>query len=186
MKSFCAQCGQEMTNKDAFCPGCGTKNATVKNNKKKIAIASSGVGFLIVVIIIVCILLSGNSAKGIALRYCNAMKEMEGKKIIATLYTKYMDQEKIDEGIEYFDKRKENTETSVISCKFEEEKELDEKEIEKLEKYYDDYYDHEIKISAAKKVTLKVKGKDNKDSEEEERSSTVTTIKVGGKWYISN
>lgn len=204
---FCGKCGAQNSDDASVCKECGaalnnapkakTDDSAAKvkplpgSNYNKIGICAA-IAAAVVVFIIFISLISGRGYKSTVNQFFDAFYSANGKKIVSLLPKKYV--KRICESgdiskKEFIKELTEELEDQMHSIKqyndidpkkaksevLEAEK-LTGSDLERIKDRYKESYD--IKVKAAKEVTVKVKLGDI--SEE----TYLTVVKIGGSWYI--
>lgn len=167
-----------------------------------------GVAALALIIVLGFLIFGGNSAKSVAEDTYEAMFDCDGDKYLDGFHDCVIDymidnSDDCDSVGEMADKFSESFEDEFkdldedydfedfegtfddwsIDVEATKEKDLKDSDIDDLQEDYEDTYDFDGEIKAAKKVTLKITVEDDDDHKQIERQ-TVTVIKIGGTWYL--
>lgn len=203
---FCGKCGAPNDDGAQFCKNCGAPLTAApaaaqasappakQPDHKKIGIIATAAAALLVVVILV-VLLGGRSAEKTAGKFIDAIFHADGKTIVSLIPKDMADSlfaqlgfdargelvdfmsERLKGSTEYYDRAFGKW---SYSYKIIETEDYGGKELSNLSDRYESAFDFEV--TAAKTVSVKVTIK--YDGGSESKTLDITTIKVGGSWYI--
>lgn len=198
---YCGNCGTQNDDFSPFCIGCGARlnedpapvapAPAPKKSKKGLLIAI--IAAVVAVAVALVLIFTISTPKSVVKKYMDAYLDPDGKAMLSVIpkavvkedigdkddqkdYVEEMEDtldELYDEMDDYYDRWS-------IDYKISDVEKVDKDDLEEIQEYYEDEYD--IKVRAAKEVTVDVTVKVDGDKEKVEM--TIYVIKVGGKWYI--
>lgn len=200
---FCRSCGAQNKDDAAFCQSCGAPLSSAgaeasapsvpQQAKKKPNVMVIGIAAVAVVVIVALVMLmGGQSEKDVVKKLVNGINKGEAKSIVALIPDEVIEEsgmtkkkminkmeDSLDDMRDEFDDMYDKW---SISYKILDSEDYSKKELKNLNERYEDYYDVDIDIKAAKTMNVKLTAKFDGDTE----SNTVdlTVIKVGRSWYL--
>lgn len=208
---FCGNCGTPNNDSDVFCAGCGAKliqesvptpapvAPVQKKPNKKLIIGIAAAVVVLIVALVLIFTLGGedeaNTPESVVSTFMDAVLEPDMSKILDIVPEAVLAEELGDKNdradwvedeeedlayvYEIFDDYYDEWEITYEIKKVED---VSENILERCQDYYDDEYD--CKVSAAKKVTVRVTAKLGESKQRETFSCYV--VQIGGRWYIDN
>lgn len=199
---FCRSCGAQNKDDAAFCLSCGAPLSStgaeasvpaVARQAKKPNVMVIGIAAVAVVVIVALVMLmGGRSEKDVIKKLVKGINKGDAKSIVALIPDEVIEEsgmtkkkmtnnleDSLDEMRDEFDDMYDKW---SISYKILDSEDYSKKELKNLNERYEDYYDVDIDIKAAKTMNVKLTAKLDDDTE----SNTVDliVIKVGRSWYL--